>query len=67
MTPSGILCARDVPLWEDAKAFLDVRNNDEHTLVAYGLARALLAEIPEAEESVVLPAILLHDVGWKRI
>ena len=62
MTPSGILCARDLPLWEDAKAFLDVRNNNEHTLVAYGLASALLAETPDADESIVLPAILLHDV-----
>lgn len=58
---------RDKPLWQDAKAFLDVRNNDEHTIVAYGLARALLAMTPEADASIVLPAILLHDVGWKKI
>jgi HD domain len=64
---SAILLPRDVPLWEDAKAYLDVRNNDEHTLVAYAVAQALLKEIPEARESVVLPAILLHDVGWKRV
>lgn len=63
----GVILPRDLPLWEDAKAFLDVRNNDEHTIVAYGIARALLAQIPEADESIVLPAILLHDVGWKRI
>lgn len=67
MTDSDVLLARDLPLWEAAKPFLDVRNNDEHTIVAYGLARAFLAEIPEACESVVLPAILLHDVGWKKI
>ncbi len=58
---------RDIPLWEDAKPYLDVRNNDEHTLVAYGLARALLEQTPGADESTVLPAILLHDVGWKRV
>lgn len=63
----NIILARDLPLWLAAKPYLDVRNNDEHTLVAYGLARALLLEMPEADESVVLPAILLHDVGWKRI
>jgi len=67
MKPDAILLPRDVPLWNDAKPYLDVRNNDEHTLVAYALARAFLKEIPEAEESIVLPAILLHDVGWKRI
>lgn len=62
-----LLSPRDAVLWEEAKPFLDVRNNDEHTLVAYGVAKALLAQIPEAEESVVLPAVILHDVGWKRI
>ncbi|EAQ43660.1 metal dependent phosphohydrolase [Roseobacter sp. MED193] len=67
MIDEGVILPRDLPLWQDAKPYLDVRNNDEHTIVAYGLARALLAEMPQADESVVLPAILLHDVGWKRI
>ncbi len=62
-----LLTPRDAALWHDARPYLDVRNNDEHTLVAYGVAKALLAQIPEAEESIVLPAILLHDVGWKRV
>ncbi len=57
----------DEPLWAEARPYLDVRNNDEHTLVAYGVAKALLSQLPEAEADVVLPAILLHDVGWKRI
>jgi len=63
----AVFLSRDIPLWEAARPYLDVRNNDEHTIVAYGLARALLKEIPEADESIVLPAILLHDVGWKKI
>jgi len=63
----AVFLSRDIPLWEAAKPYLDVRNNDEHTIVAYGLARALLKEIPKADESIVLPAILLHDVGWKKI
>ncbi|MBE0413715.1 HD domain-containing protein [Yoonia sp.] len=58
---------RDLPLWHDARSFLDVRSNDVHTLVAYGLARALCAEHPQADPAVVLPAILLHDVGWKTV
>lgn len=58
---------RDLPLWEDAKPYLDVRNNDEHTIIAYGLALCLLELTPDADESTVLPAILLHDVGWKKI
>lgn len=67
MSAEDIFLPRDLPLWEEAKPFLNVRNNDEHTIIAYGLARMLLEQIPEADESVVLPAILLHDVGWKRI
>lgn len=61
------LLPRDLPLWEEARCFLDVRSNDVHTLISYRLARALLAEHPEADAATVLPAILLHDVGWKRI
>jgi hypothetical protein len=64
---TDLLLPRDLPLWQDARPYLDVRNNDEHTLVAYGVARMLLKELPEAREAVVLPAILLHDVGWKRV
>lgn len=61
------LLSRDVALWHEAKNYLDVRSNDVHTLISYRLARALCAEHAEADESIVLPAILLHDVGWKRI
>jgi HD domain len=64
---NAFLTPRDAVLWEDAKPYLNVRNNDEHTLMAYAVAQQLLKLIPEADESVVLPAILLHDVGWKRI
>lgn len=67
VTTEALLLPRDVPLWTAARPYLDVRNNDEHTLVAYGVARQLLALIPEADEAVVLPAVILHDVGWKRI
>ena len=61
------LLTRDIPLWKDAKTFLDVRSNDVHTRISYRLARALLAEDVRVDETTVLPAILLHDVGWKRI
>ena len=55
---------RDAALWQAARPWLDVRSNDEHTLISYALALAL---IPDADEAVVLPAILLHDTGWKRM
>ena len=63
----SLLRHQDLAMWDAARPYLDVRNNDEHTLVAYGLAKALLDLIPEADENIVLPAILLHDVGWKKI
>jgi HD superfamily phosphohydrolase YqeK len=62
-----LILPRDLPLWREARPYLDVRDNDEHTLVAYGVARMLLKELPDANEAVVLPAVILHDVGWKRV
>lgn len=64
---SGYLLSRDVPIWLAAKPWLDVRTNDEHTLISYRIGQALLNLTPQAEESIVLPAIILHDVGWKKL
>ena len=58
---------RDAALWQAARPWLDVRSNDEHTLISHALAQALLALAPDANEAVVLPAILLHDTGWKQM
>jgi hypothetical protein len=62
---TGFLVSRDIPVWLAARPWLDVRSNDEHTLISYRLGRSLLKLHPGAAEVVVLPAILLHDVGWK--
>lgn len=61
------LSEADAEIWALAAPHLAVRNNDSHTLYAYGLARALLALVPDAEPDVVLPAILLHDTGWSTV
>lgn len=58
---------RDEAIWALAAPYLTVRDNDAHSLYSYGLARALLSQIPEAEEHIVLPAILLHDTGWSTV
>jgi hypothetical protein len=58
---------RDLALWNAARPWLDVRSNDVHTLIAWRLAGTLLTLRPGAEEAVVLPAIILHDTGWKRM
>lgn len=58
---------RDVAIWNLAAQFLTTRDNDAHSLYAYGIARALLSQIPAANEAIVLPAILLHDTGWSTV
>lgn len=65
----GVIRLRDedAAVWERAAPYLAVRNNDTHTLYAYGLARALLAVVPDADPDLVLPAILLHDTGWSTV
>ena len=54
-------------LWPHAVVHLSVRSNDAHTLYAVAIARSLLAAHPEADAGVVLPAILLHDIGWSAV
>lgn len=58
---------RDRAIFSRALPYLDVRSNDEHTAYAYFIARALLKWHPQAREDIVLPAMLLHDVGWKTV
>lgn len=64
---AALLSPRDLALWHEARPYLDVRDNDEHTLVAYGVAKHLVAMTPGADESVVLPTVILHDTGWKKV
>ncbi|CAA9522272.1 MAG: Metal-dependent phosphohydrolase, HD subdomain [uncultured Thermoleophilia bacterium] len=50
-----------------AAPYWQTRSNEIHVPEAYDLAKRLLAEIPEADPAIVLPAILLHDVGYARV
>lgn len=54
-------------LWEDAKDLLAVRSNDTHTLYSVSIAHQLLEHHPHAEAKIVLPAMLLHDIGWSAV
>ncbi|MEV5052595.1 HD domain-containing protein [Arthrobacter sp. LAR12-1-1.1] len=67
--PDGVIALDPelAALWELAAPFLKVRDNDAHTLYALGLGCALLEAHPEADAAVVLPAILLHDIGWSQV
>lgn len=53
-------------IWRRAKPYLDTRYNDVHTEISIEFATILL-EKEGGDEDVVVPAIILHDVGWKRI
>lgn len=50
-----------------AAPYLDTRANDVHTAVVRELALHLLEHYPAADADVVLPAVILHDVGWKLV
>jgi len=51
-------------IFEKAKPFLRTRKNLIHTRIALRYALELL-ESEKGDEGVVIPAIILHDVGWK--
>jgi HD superfamily phosphodiesterase len=46
--------------------FLDTRHNDVHTAISTLLAFQLV-EKEGGDETIVIPAIILHDTGWKRV
>jgi CRISPR/Cas system-associated endonuclease Cas3-HD len=62
-----MLREKDIPIWQAAKHYLDVRSNDVHTLYSYALLQQLIDFTPEGDPDILLPAILLHDTGWKMI
>ena len=56
-----------LPVYQLALPYLDTRDNDVHVQVSFAFAATLVTAYPEADERVVLPAIILHDIGWKTI
>jgi len=53
-------------IWELAKPLLNTRHNQQHTEISYRAALRLL-ESEEGDEAIVIPAIILHDVGWIKV
>jgi HD superfamily phosphodiesterase len=53
-------------IYQKAEPFLRIRHNAIHTLICYHFALKLLKE-EGGNPDVVVPAILLHDVGYSRI
>ncbi|UCB48154.1 MAG: HD domain-containing protein [Deltaproteobacteria bacterium] len=53
-------------IWQLAEPYLDTRDNEIHTKISIEFAYKLL-EAEGGDEDVVIPAIILHDVGWKEV
>jgi HD superfamily phosphodiesterase len=53
-------------IYEQAKPFLRTRKNVIHTKISLQYALKLLKE-ETGDEKIVIPGILLHDVGWKMV
>ncbi|MBM4278941.1 MAG: HD domain-containing protein [Deltaproteobacteria bacterium] len=53
-------------IFEKAKPCLRTRKNLIHTRIALRYALELL-QSEQGDEDIVIPAVLLHDVGWKTI
>ena len=49
-----------------ARPYLDTRHNDVHTEISIQFAFQLLKK-EGGDEDIAIPAIILHDVGWKMI
>ena len=56
-----------IEIYKAARVYWNTRFNDIHIPLSYDFARRLLLAYPEADEDVVVPAILLHDNGWKMV
>ena len=53
-------------IWRLAKSYLDTRKNDVHTELSIRFAYRLM-EVEGGDEAIVIPAVILHDVGWKKV
>jgi hypothetical protein len=53
-------------IWQLAEPYLNTRDNEIHTKISLEFAYKLL-EAEGGDEDVVIPALILHDVGWKRV
>jgi HD superfamily phosphodiesterase len=50
-----------------AEPYWQTRSNEIHVPESYTLAQELLASHPEADPDIVLPAVLLHDIGYMAV
>lgn len=53
-------------IYQLARSYLNTRRNDVHVEISLQFARELL-KAEGGDEDIVIPAIILHDVGWKKV
>ena len=53
-------------IYQLAQPYLNTRYNDVHTKMSIQLAYQLLS-VEGGQEDIVIPAIILHDVGWQEV
>ena len=53
-------------IYQRARSYLNTRRNDVHVDISLQFARELL-KAEGGDEDIVIPAIILHDVGWKKV
>ena len=53
-------------IYQLAQPYLNTRSNDVHTKMSMQLAYQLLS-VEGGQEDIVIPAIILHDVGWQKV
>ena len=63
---TGLLTPIEAQIFKLAKPYLQVRSNERHTRSTLVFATGLL-DVYKAERGVVIPAMILHDVGWSRM
>lgn len=55
-----------LPLWEAALPYQDKRNDKGHAFVVTAYARFVVAR-ENCAATVVIPAAILHDIGWSAV
>ncbi len=59
--------ARYERIYALAEPYWQTRSNEIHVPGAYALAQELVLANPQADPDIVLPAILLHDIGYMAV
>lgn len=54
-------------IWGLALEYQDKRNDSGHASIALKYAQELLEKINFANPDIVIPAIILHDIGWSQM